>query len=125
MILTDDEVDALNTLHATLEQHEIVGSAAAYDAATLAAAIYARGWAYSVDRSGADYRATVLTTRDARHGTRVVRVGWSVEVALAFALVAAIDQASPGHADIQNGVASHHRVGDETVRCVTNGERPH
>jgi hypothetical protein len=124
MILTDDEVDSLATLHAALEQHGIVESGAAYDAATLAASIYARGWSYSVDRSGADYQATVVITRDATHGTRVVRVGWSVEVALAFALVAAIDQAAHGQADTQIGVALPHRPGDETVRRVIKGDQP-
>lgn len=91
LFLADDEAKKLSTTHATLERHGVLAPDADYDVSTLAAAIYARRWSYNIDRTGADYRATVNTSEASNRGVNAVGVGWSVEVALAFAFANALD----------------------------------
>jgi hypothetical protein len=66
----------------TLTTRGILSDTDEVDVNRLAAAIYARGWSYSVDRAGSDFRATI----DKRDQTHAVGAGWSVEAAMAFAL---------------------------------------
>lgn len=91
LFLADDEAKKLSATHATLEHHGVLKPDTDYDVSTLAAAIYARRWAYSIDRSGADFRATITASQESDRGMRAVGVGWTVEVALAFAFASALD----------------------------------
>lgn len=91
LFLADDEAKKLSSAHAILERYGVLAPDTDYNVSTLAAAIYARRWSYNIDRSGADYRATVTATQDSDRGLRSVGVGWSVEVALAFAFANALD----------------------------------
>jgi hypothetical protein len=91
LFLADDEAKKLSSSHAILESHGVLEPDADYNVSTLAAAIYARRWSYNIDRSGSDFRATVTTSSETSRGLHAVGVGWSVEVALAFALANALD----------------------------------
>jgi hypothetical protein len=62
----------LKAVIGSLAGHGVASSDQGYDLSALAAAVYARGWSYSIDRAGGDFRA--------------VGIGWSMEAALAFAL---------------------------------------
>jgi len=61
-----------------------------FDMTELAAAVYARGWTYSIDRTGSDFRATVAQPGGDRDQFRAVGIGWSLEASLAFALAKAL-----------------------------------
>jgi hypothetical protein len=79
----------LGAVHETLASHGVGSVETGFDMTGLAAAVYARGWSYSIDRTGADFRATVAQPSGERDQFRAVGIGWSLEVALAFALAKA------------------------------------
>jgi hypothetical protein len=61
----------------------------------LAAAVYARGWSYAIDREGGDYRATVSQSGKNSLRFRTVATGWTMETALALCLARALAIARP------------------------------
>ena len=56
--------------HALLEAQEVLAASgvaappSGYDVSTLAAAVYARGWAYRIDRSAGSFQAEIRPQRD-------------------------------------------------------------
>lgn len=83
----EDDLASLSGVHAVLAEHGVAPAAAGgYDLATLAAAIYARGWSYDIDRAGGDFRASVNQSSGDLGQFHAVGLGWSLEAALAFAL---------------------------------------
>ena len=66
--------------------HGVTTSEHGYDLSVLAAAVYARGWSYSIDRAGGDYRAIVQQSGGENGQFSAVGIGWSMEATLAFAL---------------------------------------
>ena len=69
--------------------HGVASTETGYDLSKLAAAVYARGWTYSIDRAGGDFRATVEQSSRDHEQFRAVGIGWTLEAALAFALAKA------------------------------------
>jgi hypothetical protein len=68
----------------------IGSSETGYELPVLAAAVYARGWSYNIDRLGSDYRATVSQSSRELGQFQAIGVGWSMEAALAYALEKAL-----------------------------------
>lgn len=88
----DDDRRALGGAHDLLAEAGVAAGPAGYDLATLAAAAYAHGWAYRIDRASgtAGYRAEIRPQQGATTQPFVAGVGWTPEVALAFALAQAL-----------------------------------
>jgi hypothetical protein len=82
----DDDQRALLIAQQVLAASGISAASAGYDLTTLAAAIYARGWAYRIDRSAGSFQAEIRANRDGATQPLVAESGWTAEVALAFAL---------------------------------------
>lgn len=82
----EDDLKDLSVAHEALAQHGVDPAATGYGLSTLAAAIYAHGWSYDIDRTGGDFRATVNQSSGELGQFHAVGMGWSLEVALAFAL---------------------------------------
>jgi hypothetical protein len=80
----------LGAVHEALAQHGVESAGTGYGLSVLAAAAYARGWSYDIDRIGGDYRATVNQSGGEHGQFHAVGMGWSLEVALAFALEKAL-----------------------------------
>jgi hypothetical protein len=78
-----------------LADHGVGSAGTSYDLTVLAAAIYAHGWSYDIDRTGGDFRATINQSGEAGQ-LRAVGMGWSLEAALAFALARAFKISQPG-----------------------------
>ena len=78
--------------HALLEAQEVLAASgvaappSGYDVSTLAAAVYARGWAYRIDRSAGSFQAEIRPQRDGATQPLGIKSGWTADVALAFAL---------------------------------------
>ncbi len=68
----------------------------------LAAAVYARGWSYNIDRVGSDFRATVLQSSRELGQFQATGVGWTMEAALAYALEKALTIAHRRGAPIES-----------------------
>ena len=66
------------------------GAPSGYDLTTLAAAVYARGWAYRIDRSAGSFQAEIRAQRDGATQPLGAKSGWTADVALAFALAHAL-----------------------------------
>jgi len=64
----------------------------AYDVDTLAAAFYAQGWAYRIDRAAGHpgYRAELRRQGGTALQPFASAVGWELDVALTFALAQAV-----------------------------------
>ena len=77
-------------MHEALARHGIGSAGADYAMTVLAAAVYARGWSYDIDRIGSDYRATIHQSGEGQKQFHVAGMGWSLEAALAFALEKAL-----------------------------------
>ena len=79
--------------HVLLATHGIPSGAASYDMATLAAAVYAHGWSYRINRAMGmpGYDAEVQMQDGV---TRHRAIGWEPDVALAFALSTALQAQS-------------------------------
>jgi hypothetical protein len=80
------DLNDLKAVHEALAQYGVVSADGGYDVSTLAAAIYAHGWSYDIDRAGGDFRASVNQSSGDLGQFHAVGMGWSLEVALAFAL---------------------------------------
>jgi len=85
----------LGAVHEALAKHGVGSADTSYDLTLLAAAVYARGWSYDIDRTGGDFRATINQSGELGQ-FRAVGMGWSLEAALAFALARAFKIAQPG-----------------------------
>jgi hypothetical protein len=79
----------LAAAHAKLTAHGLLAGAQGYDLTILAAAVYASGWSYRIDRAtGMPGFEAEVQMQDGV--TRHRAMGWDPAVALAFALSAAL-----------------------------------
>lgn len=90
----DAERNALTSAHATLAEYGVLPGPKGYDLPTLAARVYANGWAYSIDRLGPQFRAAIRPGTEDIHTFQVVELGWSADVAMILALVKALPHMS-------------------------------
>ena len=90
----DAERAVLLSAHARLSEYGVVPGPQGYDVSTIAASVYANGWAYSIDRLGPQFRAEIRPRTEDIHAFHVVELGWSAEVAMALALVKALPHMS-------------------------------
>src|SRR5215216_1984109 len=86
----DDDQRALLEAQEVLAASGVVAAPSGYDLTTLAAAVYARGWAYRIDRSAGSFQAEIRPQRDGATQSLGTKSGWTAEVALAFALAQAL-----------------------------------
>ena len=91
----DADRTGLSSAHATLIGHGLPPGPQGYDVATIAARIYANGWAYGIDRLGANYRAEIRPGANGARTFHVVEMGWTADVAMVFALVKALPHMTP------------------------------
>ena len=88
----DDDRRQLVEAQDLLATSQIMTGRSSYDVDTLAAAVYAQGWAYRIDRAAgiSGYRVELRP----QHGTALQpfasAVGWDLDVALTFALAQAV-----------------------------------
>ena len=87
---SDEEANDLALTHEELVGRGIGSAETGHAMAVLAAAVYARGWSYSIDRLGSDYRATVGQSSRELGQFQAVGFGWTMEAALAYALEKAL-----------------------------------
>ena len=86
----DDDQRALLEAQEVLAASGVVAAPSGYDLTTLAAAVYARGWAYRIDRSAGSFQAEIRPQRDGANQPLGTKAGWTADVALAFALAHAL-----------------------------------
>ena len=86
----DDDQLALLEAQRFLPRPESRAPPSGYDLTTLAAAVYARGWAYRIDRAAGSFQAEIRPQRDGANQPLGIKSGWTADVALAFALAQAI-----------------------------------
>ena len=86
----DDDQRALLSAWQVLAASGVEAAPSGYDLTTLAAAVYARGWAYRIDRAAGGFQAEIRPHRDATTQPLVAEAGWTADVALAFALAQAL-----------------------------------
>jgi hypothetical protein len=86
----DDDQLALLEAQRILAASGVAAPSAGYDLTTLAAAVYARGWAYRIDRAAGSFQAEIRPQRDGANQPLGIKSGWTADVALAFALAQAI-----------------------------------
>jgi hypothetical protein len=100
----DDDQQALAEAHELLRSSGIAPGASGYDIHTLAAASYAYGWAYGIDRAagGVGFRAKVHPQQAGEAQPDSVGVGWTPEAALAFALAKAVQRFAAGGLNLQS-----------------------
>ena len=82
----DDDQRALLSAWQVLAASGVAAAPAGYDLTTLAAAVYARGWAYRIDRAAGGFQAEIRPQQNGTTQPLVAEVGWTADVALAFAL---------------------------------------
>ena len=70
-----DDLKDLGTVHEMLASQGVGSIMTGFDMTELAAAVYARGWTYSIDRTGSDFRATVAQPGGDRDQFRAVGSG--------------------------------------------------
>jgi hypothetical protein len=87
---TDDEAARLLEIHQRLTDLGVASRDGAYDLSLLAAAVYARGWSYRIDRAGGDFQATIVRSGDNQRQFQASASGWSMDAALAGALANAL-----------------------------------
>ena len=86
----DDDQLALLEAQRILAASGVAPPPSGYDLTTLAAAVYARGWAYRIDRAAGSFQAEIQPQRDGATQPLGIKSGWTADVALAFALAQAI-----------------------------------
>jgi hypothetical protein len=86
----DDDQRALLEAQQILAASGVVATPSGYDLTTLAAAVYARGWAYRIDRSAGSFQAEIRAQQNGANQPLGAKSGWTADVALAFALAHAI-----------------------------------
>ena len=87
---SEEEVANLILTHEALIERGIGSAGTGFEMTVLAAAVYARGWSYNIDRLGSDFRATVSQSSRELGQFQAIGVGWSMEAALAYALEKAL-----------------------------------
>jgi hypothetical protein len=92
---SDDDHHELAAAHAHLATDGVAPGEGGYDLSTLAAAVYTRGWTYGIDLVSGAYRAEIRPQGVRAQQPSVVGVGWTPDVALAFALARALAHATP------------------------------
>jgi hypothetical protein len=86
----DADQRALLIAQQVLAASGIAAVPSGYDLTTLAAAVYARGWAYRIDRAAGSFHAEIRAPRDGKTQPLVAEMGWTADVALVFALAQAL-----------------------------------
>ena len=86
----DDDQRALLEAQQVLAASGVSAAPSGYDVSTLAAAVYARGWAYRIDRTAGSFQAEILPQQNGATQPLGIKSGWTAEVALAFALAHAL-----------------------------------
>ncbi len=86
----DDDQRALSEAEHVLAAAGVAAPASGYDLTTLAAAVYAHGWAYRIDRAAGSFQAEIRPQRDGATQPLGIKSGWTAVVALAFALAQAL-----------------------------------
>src|SRR5215218_4362972 len=86
----DDDQHALLEAQQVLTAAGVTATPAGYDLTTLAAAVYARGWAYRIDRAAGSFQAEIRPQQNGANQPLGIKSGWTADVALAFALAQAI-----------------------------------
>src|SRR5919106_1082346 len=86
----DDDQHALREAEQVLAAAGVAAAPSGYDLTTLAAAVYARGWAYRIDRAAGSFQAEIRPQRDGATQPLGIKSGWTADVALAFALAHAL-----------------------------------
>lgn len=86
----DDDQRALLSAWQVLAVSGVPAAPSGYDLTTLAAAVYARGWAYRIDRAAGGFQAEIRPQQNGTTQPLVAEIGWTADVALAFALAQAL-----------------------------------
>ena len=86
----DDDQRALLEAEQVLAASGVVAPPSGYDLTTLAAAVYARGWAYRIDRAAGSFQAEIRPQQNGANQPLGIKSGWTADVALAFALAQAL-----------------------------------
>jgi hypothetical protein len=86
----DDDQRALLEAQQILAASGVAATPSGYDLTTLAAAVYARGWAYRIDRSAGSFQAEIRAQQNGANQPLGAKSGWTADVALAFALAHAL-----------------------------------
>ena len=86
----DDDQLALLEAQQILAVSGVTAPPSGYDLTTLAAAVYARGWAYRIDRAAGSFQAEIRPQQNAANQPLGIKSGWTADVALAFALAHAL-----------------------------------
>ena len=86
----DDDQRALLEAQQVLAASGVAATPSGYDLTTLAAAVYARGWAYRIDRAAGSFQAEIRAQQNGANQPLGAKSGWTADVALAFALAHAI-----------------------------------
>jgi len=88
---SDSDLTILTTAQNSLSASGLAPGRGGYDLSTVAAAVYARGWTYGIDRVGGNFQAEIRS-----HGQgaqfHIVGVGWSADSALTLAFARALDR---------------------------------
>lgn len=88
---SDSDLTVLTTAQASISASGLAPGRGGYDLSTVAAAVYARGWTYGIDRIGGNFQAEIRS-----HGQgaqfHIVGVGWSADSALTLAFARALDR---------------------------------
>src|SRR3712207_6470770 len=86
----DDDQIALLEAQRILAASGVAAAPSGYDLTTLAAAVYARGWAYRIDRAAGSFQAELRPQQNGANQPLGIKSGWTADVALAFALAHAL-----------------------------------
>jgi hypothetical protein len=94
----DDDVQSLTEAHDLLAGHGVEPGPDRFGLDTLAAAAYAHGFAYRIDRAAGigGYRVELRSQHGVAAQAIATGVGWKPEVAFAFALAQAIARRGAG-----------------------------
>jgi hypothetical protein len=86
----DDDQRSLLEAQQILAASGVTATPSGYDLTTLAAAVYARGWAYRIDRAAGSFQAEIRAQQNGANQPLGAKSGWTADVALAFALAHAL-----------------------------------
>lgn len=88
---SENDITVLTSAHASLSASGLEPGQGGYDLATVAAAVYARGWTYGIDRVGGNFQAEIRS-RGQGAQFHITGVGWTADSALTLALARALDR---------------------------------
>src|SRR5215208_1351102 len=86
----DDDQRSLLEAQQILAASGVTATPSGYELTTLAAAVYARGWAYRIDRAAGSFQAEIRAQQNGANQPLGAKSGWTADVALAFALAHAL-----------------------------------